>query len=65
MRVVLSDDELNLEFSPDLAGILGFDAGVKYSGHEPMSTCRGHVRKSLWVSFTWATRKLLFSGRVT
>jgi len=36
MRVVLSDDVLNLEFSPDLAGILGFNAGVKYSGHEPI-----------------------------
>ena len=34
MRVELSDDVLSLEFSPDLAGILGFDADVKYSGHE-------------------------------
>ena len=34
MRVELSDDVSSLEFSPDLAGILGFDAGVKYSGHE-------------------------------
>ena len=33
MRVVLSDDVSSLEFSPDLAGILGFDADVKYSGH--------------------------------
>jgi len=45
MRVELSDDVSSLEFSPDLAGILGFDAGVKYSGHEPI-WCRGHVRKS-------------------
>jgi len=29
MRVELSDDVLSLEFSPDLACILGFDAGVK------------------------------------
>ena len=36
MRVELSDDVSSLEFSPDLAGILGFDAGVKYSGHEPI-----------------------------
>jgi len=36
MRVVLSDGVLNLEFSPDLAGILDFDASVKYFGHEPM-----------------------------
>ena len=28
------DDVSSLEFSPDLAGILGFDADVKYSGHE-------------------------------
>ena len=33
MRVELSDDVLSLEFSPDLAGMLGFDADVKYSGH--------------------------------
>ena len=25
-----------MEFSPDLAGILGFDADVKYSGHQPI-----------------------------
>jgi len=36
MRVELSDDVLSLEFSPDLAGILGFDANMKYSGHEPI-----------------------------
>ena len=36
MRVELSDDVSSLEFSPDLAGILGFDASVKYSGHEPI-----------------------------
>ena len=33
MKVELSDDVSSLEFSPDLAGILGFDADVKYSGH--------------------------------
>jgi len=27
---------LNLEFSPDLASIFGFDAVVKYSAHEPI-----------------------------
>ena len=36
MKVELSDDVSSLEFSPDLAGILGFDADVKYSGHEPI-----------------------------
>ena len=36
MKVELSDDISSLEFSPDLAGILGFDADVKYSGHEPI-----------------------------
>jgi len=36
MRVELSDDVSSFEFSPDLAGILGFDADVKYSGHEPI-----------------------------
>ena len=36
MSVELSDDVSSLEFSPDLAGILGFDADVKYSGHKPI-----------------------------
>jgi len=36
MRIVLSDDVLILEFSPDLTTVLGFDAGVKYSKHEPI-----------------------------
>jgi len=36
MKVELHDDVSSLEFSPDLAGILGFDADVKYSGHEPI-----------------------------
>jgi len=36
MKVELSDDVSSLEFSPDLVGILWFDAGVKYSRHEPI-----------------------------
>ena len=36
IRVELSDDVSSLEFSPDLAGILSYDADVKYSGHKPI-----------------------------
>ena len=52
MRVELSDAVSSLEFSPDLAGILGFDADVKYSGHESIWGQRAVDCTEVWVSFT-------------
>ena len=53
MRVELSDDVLSLEFSPDLACILGFDAGVKYSGHWSILGRRAVDMYGSLVSFTY------------
>ena len=47
MRVELSDDISSLEFSPDLAGILGFDADMKYSGHNNNNNNNNNNRISI------------------
>ena len=53
MRLVLSDDVSSLEFSPDLAGILGFDADVKYQDTGLYWVNVPWTCTEVWVSFTY------------